>query len=388
MNYKQFISFFIIIFFVGSSCNKISKKEANFTSQYNIKCINKHWNISDYFSINRIVCLETNESCFISRIDKMLIKDDLIYILDIEANSVFMFTVEGKYVSKIHCVGKGPHEYLNIESMDIANNSIYLLVWQAKQKIMKFDLKLSFISEEASPVTCGAMKIIENDIYCYASNNCDKKLISNDMYHNFALFDKKKKVVWSDLPFNKSYCGYSTVYGSRGCNFSVSSSTGLLFTKPFSDYIYKVEKGCLRHYIKLNFGYQSIENAEEKIEKFKLEHFYNENGLFKSISNLCISHDFTYFHVFSKSEYRCIVNGDIAYFTTCSGVDPKIGLNMSTQIGSTSDYDGMIVDVSPTHIKYMCKNSPDKVAPEIKEIDKALTQNDNSVLLFLKFKSH
>jgi hypothetical protein len=378
--------FLSIVIFTASSCNNTSKKETSFTPEYNFRCINKNWNVSDYFDLNKIICLETNENCFISRIDKMLIKNDRIYILDIKAKSVFMFTVEGKYISKINNVGKGPDEYLSIESMDITNDAICLLAWQAKQKIMKFDLELSFINEEASLITCGAIKVVEDGVYCYPSNSCDKKLYSDSKYHNFAFLDKKRKVVWSDLPYNESFCGRSNTYGSRGCNFSLSSSSGLFFTKPFSDYIYKVEKDGLKPYIKLDFGYKSIENAQNKMDRLELLQHYNEKGLFKSIGNLCISQDFTYFQIFSDKSFRCIVEGDIAYFTTCSGVDPKVGLNMSSQVGSTSDYEGMIVEVDPIHIKYMCKNSPDKVTPAIKEIDKSLTQNDNPVLLFLKLK--
>ncbi len=386
MNFKKEIFCLFLVILTVSSCKNTSKKKISFTPEYNLSCVKKNWNVSDYFDLSKIICLETNNNSFISRIDKLVVKNERIYILDIEANSVFMFNTRGEYISKIYNPGKGPSEYLSIQSMDVTNDAIYLLAWQAKQKIMKFDLGLSFINEEASPVTCGAIKVVEDGVYCYPSNSCDQKLFSNNKYHNFAFLDKTKKVVWSDLPYNKSFCGYSNTYGSRGCNFSLSSSSDLFFTKPFSDYIYKVEKDGLKPYIKLDFGYKSIENAQDKMNMSELLRIYNEKGLFKSIGNLCITRYFTYFQIFSDKSFRCIVKGDIAYFTSCSGVDPKIGVNMSSQVGSTNDFEGMIVAVDPIHIKYMCNNHPDKVSSEIKKIDKSLNQNDNPVLLFLEFK--
>jgi len=382
-NLKWVLTLFVITFVY--SCER--KQVKSFNSEYNIKCIKKEWNISDYFDINETICLETDSNCFISQIDKMVIAKNYIYILDKEAKTVFMFTRGGKYVSKINNVGKDPGEYLNITTIDITNDALYLVVWRARQKLLKYSLNLSFIEETSPPIECGALKIMDEGYYIYASNICDKKLSIGGKHYNLAFFNKQDDLQWYDLPFNDSFCGRSNSYGSQGRNFTLSSTGDLFFTKPFSDEIYKVEKDVLDSYFKLNFNYESIENVQENMNRKEMLNHYNKLGLFKSIGNLCITQSFVYFQIFSNQSFRCIVEDDVAYYTSNSGVDPKFGLNFSKHIGNTSEYNGIIVEVPPIHIKYMCKNKPELVVDEIKELEKNISVNDNPILFFLKYRS-
>jgi hypothetical protein len=78
---------------------------AGFAPEFNPRVLKKGLDVSDYFDLNEIVCLETNKNCFISGIDKMTIRNDRIYILDREAKSLFLFDRKGKFISKIHMVG-------------------------------------------------------------------------------------------------------------------------------------------------------------------------------------------------------------------------------------------------------------------------------------------
>lgn len=61
-----------------------------------------------------IIPLETKDECLIGEVTKLIYQNDLIYIADNMSKSVFVFDLSGKLVSKIHAVGNGPGEYVNI----------------------------------------------------------------------------------------------------------------------------------------------------------------------------------------------------------------------------------------------------------------------------------
>jgi hypothetical protein len=88
--------------------------------------------------------------------------------------------------------------------------------------------------------------------------------------------------------------------------------------------IYKVEKDGLKPHIKLDFGYKSLENAENQMERTELLRHYKEHGLFKSIGNLFIFKDFTYFQIFSDKSFRCIAEGNIVFLLLFRRCTPKL----------------------------------------------------------------
>lgn len=77
-----------------------------------------------------VVPLETKGEILIGRINKLLIHNNQLFILDMTfAKSLFVFNKDGSFSHKIGSIGKGPGEYINISdfSIDTKNNVIYIL---------------------------------------------------------------------------------------------------------------------------------------------------------------------------------------------------------------------------------------------------------------------
>jgi len=76
----------------------------------------------------KYVTLETSRDCLIGTINKILIRNNRIYVSDFnQARSLFVFDLDGKYLFKISKIGKGPGEYISLHDFDIhTNGDIYI----------------------------------------------------------------------------------------------------------------------------------------------------------------------------------------------------------------------------------------------------------------------
>jgi|GEM_PF-6151359 len=66
-----------------------------------------------------MVALETTPESLITTISKMYYLEERYYVLDGNLTMVMMFDKGGKYLGKIHNLGKGPREYIQISYFDV-----------------------------------------------------------------------------------------------------------------------------------------------------------------------------------------------------------------------------------------------------------------------------
>ena len=101
----------------------------------------------------RYVILELTDESIVGNIDKLVIFEDRIYILDKLTSSVFIFDMDGKYLSKISKIGNGPGEYSRLHFFDIEPESRQIVLtdlttyWN-----MRYDLDGNFISRKLMPL--------------------------------------------------------------------------------------------------------------------------------------------------------------------------------------------------------------------------------------------
>jgi hypothetical protein len=143
--------FFILVCYLVFGCTNQKKNTIvadniiYFDSQ---KCVQKFdlKNITD--STFQIFPLETNDDCLISKIDKIEIKDNRIYIMDKLAQSVYIFDMTGKYLNKINSRGQGPGEYVNLSYMTVTDNSVIVIDHFIGKQLEYSALDFKFIKEE------------------------------------------------------------------------------------------------------------------------------------------------------------------------------------------------------------------------------------------------
>jgi hypothetical protein len=75
------------------------------------------------------IALETRDDCLVGQINNIKRDSDILFIQDIRAKTLFLFSTAGKYIRTIDHLGKGPGEYIHFSDfqLDTTNNRIYIL---------------------------------------------------------------------------------------------------------------------------------------------------------------------------------------------------------------------------------------------------------------------
>ena len=126
---------FIILILLGSCISKELIKEAN---EKFVIDINRQDKITNFFNAYHTIALETTPNNLIGGIDKIVLQNEHIYILDKKQATIFIFTHNGKYQNKIANQGRAPGEYLSISDFEVYDSHVYCLS-RTNQKIFKYD---------------------------------------------------------------------------------------------------------------------------------------------------------------------------------------------------------------------------------------------------------
>lgn len=140
------------------------------------------------FSKIEIIPLETNEQSLIQRISKVIEYNSCLYILDSRQKAILIFDKTGKFISKIHTVGRAPSEYSLLYDIAINTYSETLDALDPMGKIITYDLKGNYISSIYLPHPPMAYHLI-------SILNKDSILLHTEAYittdYTFRIFSRK-----------------------------------------------------------------------------------------------------------------------------------------------------------------------------------------------------
>jgi hypothetical protein len=100
---------------------------------------------SNFFSHVEYVVLETTSGSEIASIDKLLMSDDKIFVLDGKTHSIISFSTEGKFIGTFNNVGRGPNEYRTINDFDIlpGGEGLVILADDSQLFLLSSDLEIN-----------------------------------------------------------------------------------------------------------------------------------------------------------------------------------------------------------------------------------------------------
>ena len=128
--------------------------------------------VSDF----RFIPLETTLQSIMNKIDKCVIKDERFYILDKKQQSIFVFTNEGKFITRFNRLGKGPDEYIELTDFEIGDQGELWVFDAVNRKLLSYNREFDIT---------GNVKV------CYG----DKMLLLND----------GTVIIYADTPEKKEY---------------------------------------------------------------------------------------------------------------------------------------------------------------------------------------
>lgn len=157
-----------------SGCNNTDRTGE--TPEFTTKTI--QWNPRKDFEIKDIVkdihyiILEDSPESMFHEIDKLIIKNDRIYILSIGSiHELLTFDIEGKFLHKISQQGNGPGEYTRFINFTVDENHNVFVLCLTKKSIMKFDKNAEYMGENKSLFSFREFILIDDNQFLLSLNN-------------------------------------------------------------------------------------------------------------------------------------------------------------------------------------------------------------------------
>lgn len=283
---------FLILFTGINACNKLDQKQTIFIKPglNNISC-----SASEILSDIKVVHLETNPNCLIGYFSSLIFMDDK-NIIFLSNKTIIVFDNQGRFLSKIDALGRGPEEYASIVSAfaDPIERNIYIVDYE-DIKIYSFDgkymqtLKLPTSSGGVYRRSNGQMIVVCKQIY--NNENRDMLYLLDSALNIYHTFKSKNSDVCKDIQQNLFFAG--TPYEIDG---------RLFYVEPFVDTIYEIEDTLLIPHWSINMGDIG----------FKTEDGINTNNFEKAsnkIPPLGLRETKNYFFInytFNNAEYRSL----------------------------------------------------------------------------------
>ena len=333
------------------------------------------------FSKIEIISLETNEQSLIQSIRKVIEYDSCLYILDSRQKAILIFDTTGKFISKIHTVGRATSEYFLLYDIAINTYSKTLDAPDPMGKIITYDLKGNYISSihlPHPPMAYHHISILNKDSILLHT----EPRITTD--YTFRIFSRKVNSITKQ--FNNQQ--ESIAWLMKGV-LQVYKDT-LYYSQAIHHEVYKIIRDSLHHAYSWNFGKYSYD-----INKMQLPNLTDPTEEMKFYKEVMYSSKIPYTFRFSRQNdqyYYCSIfmkekmvhvfhnkmsKKDIVFSTMEEniGIYP-LAIDHEKIIGITDD------DWMPLSVLMNAKNANISNPEVLKE----LTDNSNPILVKYYFK--
>lgn len=198
---------FIIICITCSCSDKSKYDKINIDlSQYE-SIVDLH----QYSDSLKIIKLATTQKSLISRINRIIEDDSLLFILDKPSRTVLVFHSSGRFYHSIHHWGKGPGEYIRIQDIAVDKKSDIIYIYDDHlRKLISYDYYGKLLSETYLPnYLIRSFEIRKNGNFLAFSPDENYPLLDGvwefdnraNLVKKYADVDTDHKLAWSTFPY-------------------------------------------------------------------------------------------------------------------------------------------------------------------------------------------
>ncbi len=350
--------------------------------------------ISAILDTVRFVKLEIVEKSIIGKIDKLIVFEDRIYLLDNQTSSLFVFNMDGKFIFKISKIGHGPGEYTQLDYFDIDfENRQIVLTDLTGYWILKYDLEGNYISRKKIPFWIeGVAPVLNNGTVVYA-NHRDNKHVFEQEYNLFYL-DSSMKISKAYFPYNSSdFINPTIKFSTPETGDFYTYNKNRHFFSPYKNQVYQVtEEGLKSKYLfdfkEEGFNEEYLSQKTDLYQHMKKGEFYQLAGVFEN-------EDVVIFSFYQRSNGI----GHLGYY---SKNNKKSICSLGFTAGKNNYFHGNTIAAYNSWI--IAKVKPEELLSWVKTIDKntispeneysrlkkniadSVSQDDNPLLMFYKLK--
>lgn len=331
----------------------------------------------------KFIPLQTTDECLIGSISDIKIANNKIFIGDIhKSNAIFVFDINGKFITKVGNTGNAPSQYLNLFGFDIdKEKQLIVLDDRYNKRLLFYDLD-SF-----------QFKYSKNIDFNFANFQLLKN--GNIGFFNYQGFE-------NGINRNKSYLLITDSTGKTtntfyDCTFSTSETLSNTPNRIYTlhdesyvfhhlfPYVYKIEDNTIVPVYELYFEtykfpdltYLQEKNTKNKeyINQLEISDIISSYGIYETSNLICCP------FVCKRQFYIGLYNklSDTGYLFSVPDFykESQLGAFLNPK-GYTDDF--LISTIQPQEISKVKKNSI------LSYLSEKITAEDNPVICLLKFK--
>lgn len=229
----------------------------------------RNMSVSELFSGIEMIPLETTDESLLGWIDHIEFYEDKIYVFQSNVGSgVFVFSKDGKFLSKLSRQGRGPGEYIFPMAFTIDQRGAALILDANLVRLLKYNITdFSFIQEVPLPVTHNppiSVAIDEGNDRYYFFKGINLQI--PDANYHFIISDEQGNILTEEV--TKPYYGFS--YGGHSLFHKFEGKT--YGTIHYSNEVFEFSGDNIELKYKLQFGEYSFPDEDLFIK------YQNYNG--------------------------------------------------------------------------------------------------------------
>ena len=264
--------------------------------------------------------LELTDRSIIGRFAKVLVENDMIFIMDDTPtnNKVFIFDKQGSLISRISARGQGPNEYVSIYDFFVDMQSQIIGIYCITGRILKYDFNGVFLNRQINlPRELLVQEVLFKDglIYTFSDAHCPANLC-----YAFRIFDMDGSLLFEDYPIPKRLTSFPLI-GFKS-NTIASDGKNIFLNSINSDIIYVMGMDRSFPYLHIDFGRHRMSDRD-------FSELVRRGQRSRNDINRLISTSYTLFGL-----ERFLVNKDFVYMRYLKGASRFVSI-YSRKTGNT-----------------------------------------------------
>ncbi|MGY6523760.1 MAG: 6-bladed beta-propeller [Mongoliitalea sp.] len=316
----------------------------------------------DYF----LVPLATNDSSLIVKMEKVTLHNDRIFVLDpLSPQPVKVFDSSGKHVRNIGKKGGGPGEFNNPIDLFIDGNYVY--VYDNPENLLRFDFEGNFVNSQKTGIAGFRIEKNMDKGYVFINGGMESNLLTTD--GNF-------KAPKSFFPYQNRIVDQLILSPLLKLN-----DGSVLYRRYLNDTIFSINaQGIPIPHLFIDHGDKAFkfdskmnpDQLEERTVEYAINQLFLENS----------EHQLLYF-LQSMNPYFSLRNKKNLNTYLINFMNLENDITFTNPLAFTfGTADWFVAAIDPAQLPVDRSNFPEKA----KAATANVTNNDNPVLLFCKFK--
>lgn len=248
------LSFIFIVFLSMISCQHDGAKN---NSKTNVTFFKNQSNLKDCgIKVKNTYVILSEDSMgsnLLKQIDKIVVKDSIIYIADTYMKNLFLYDMAGNFITSVGRKGEGPNENLSLSDFCVDNKGNIYWYDGIRNRVQVYNNEYSLVGHYKIPFKAECLQWDNGDfIFSLAPFNADPSTKGKCLAYTDSLFVLQKTLLDYDDNIDLNVEFFSPF---------ISISNGVSYNRVINNNVFILQKGNISKSFYFDFGQLNVEEG-------------------------------------------------------------------------------------------------------------------------------